>query len=296
MAQTDLTYAAALAQLRSDRHQFTGEDPRAAQLGAPLDHSAFGLDICDAPQRRLRALLALGLLNDGQLGAVEVGEWALTGLIAKEPVFSPRPDHLAIVVCMSYNSVRHLVPNHPRSQVHRLPGLRLEQQVGGTYLLRHLPTGASLSVTDEPTTRPDPASVTGLKRNRLWRTDVDVTSDEQAALGEVPPMTDAAEVLLAGLLVRFSLRDPAGRWSLANWDTHPLDRPLPQASLSSHRLWGHGERWMLEWSCDYPSGADVAAALTDPKAGIVGAKAVDARRGWDIVLDGAVLALRHRRY
>ncbi|MCX5357663.1 hypothetical protein OG864_02775 [Streptomyces sp. NBC_00124] len=42
----------------------------------------------------------------------------------------------------------------------------------------------------------------------------------------------------------------------------------------------------------FPFHKDVAMALTDPQAGIAGAQAVPARRGWDVRLGNAVLALR----
>ncbi|MGW7067121.1 hypothetical protein ACWGII_18885 [Streptomyces sp. NPDC054855] len=290
--QTGQSYAAALAAQHSVRASYTGEHLDAAAQGA-AGRPGLGLDECTAEQRRLRVLLALAMFNAGTLQHPVPGSWAVRGLTSYSPALSAQPAHLAVVVGAAFNAVRYLVPRsrEGESAMCRVPGLRVEAQVGDTFLLHHLPTGAQMSVTEEATTRL-PLGEDAHRARRLQGTDVPLSESEGASLAEIPPLAKAAEVLLAGLLVRLNLRDPQGGWALRAWDTHPLDRPMPQRSSPDRRLWGYGPRWELEWVSDFPREQDVVAALTDPQAGIPGAEAVRVHRGWDIHLNDASLALR----
>jgi hypothetical protein len=152
----------------------------------------------------------------------------------------PTFDHLAVVCCTPYNAVCWLVPD---GRAVRVPGLRLQEQIGGTYLLRHLVCGTSMSVTAQPSTRPDPGDRYGNGRDRLWST-TPVTSAEWDLLESLPSVTPAAEALLAGLLVRLCLRDPAAGWATGQFSDDPLgrlERGVPRQGF--RQLWGAGNRW-----------------------------------------------------
>ncbi|GHD52153.1 hypothetical protein GCM10010335_64220 [Streptomyces galbus] len=214
----------------------------------------------------------------------------MAGITCYDLILSPRFDHLVIVCRTPYNAVCWLVPDG--RPVSRIPGLRVGERIGGTYLLRHLACGASMSVTAQASTRPDSSDLSGHRRSRLWSTHTPVTDSEWDVLESLPPATPTAETLLAGLLVRLCLRDPAGRWAVGQFFEDALERP--QRGVPRHgfrRLWGAGDRWELEW-CSYPIPEDLVQALVDRVAGIPGASATSVRGGWDIRLEDSVLALR----
>jgi hypothetical protein len=270
------------------RRLYTGEASRAAALGVSREGHGIGLDDCTPAQRRLRFLLALGVFNQGALQA-SPGEWTVAGISSYDLVLSPRFDDLAVVCRTPYNAVCWLVPD---GRAVRVPGLRLQEQIGGTYLLRHLVCGTSMSVTAEPSTRPDSGDLYGNGRDRLWSTRTPVTEAEWDLLESLPSVTPAAEALLAGLLVRLCLRDPAAGWAIGQFSDDPLgrlERGVPRQGF--RRLWGAGNRWELAW-CSYPFPGDLVQALVDPLVGIPGAYSTSVRRGWDIRLEDAVLALR----
>ncbi|GGU10863.1 hypothetical protein GCM10010272_64820 [Streptomyces lateritius] len=82
---------------------------------------------------------------------------------------------------------------------------------------------------------------------------------------------------------------------MGSFTDDPFSRERPSANRTvSRRLWGNGTRWELEWG-SYPFEEDLVSALTDPLAGLTGAKPVKVRSGWDIRLDDALLALRPQR-
>ncbi|MEJ8653609.1 hypothetical protein WKI65_37595 [Streptomyces sp. MS1.AVA.3] len=276
--------------LAARRRAYTGEDRTAAALGMPRSANSIGLDSCTPAQRRLRALWALGVFNDGVLQAWP-GEWALYGITAYNIVVSPQHDHLAIITSTPHNVVCWLTPNGNDTPGNNLPGLRLERQIADTYLLRHLPTGTTMSVTTQPDSQLAPRDNPALRDDRLWGIDKPLTEYERATFEELPPMAPATETLLAGLTVRLCLRDPNREWAIGTWWRDPLKRPRERARFSTRRLWGSGSRWELEWR-SYPYPDDLAQAMTDPLAGIPGAKAQRVRRGWDIHLDDGILALR----
>lgn len=169
-----------------------------------------------------------------------------------------------------------------------LPGLCLQDTRTDAFVLRHLVTGARMTITDRP---PVPAfDVDFEERRGVWNVRHGLTSQEDDALANVPPMTADTLALLSGLVSRIGLCDPGRRWALGNWFADPLDRTLAW-SRADRRLWGHGDRWELTWS-SFPFHRDVAMALTDPQAGIAGAQAVQGRRDWDVRLGNAVLTLR----
>lgn len=271
------------------RRLYTGEASGAAALGVSRDAHGIGLDDCTPAQRRLRFLLALGVFNQGHSQA-SPGDWAVAGITSYDLVLSPRFDHLVIVCRTPYNAVCWLVPDG--RAVSRIPGLRMCEQIGGTYLLRHLACGASMSVTAQTSTPPDASDLYGHGRSGLWSTHTTMTDSEWDVLESLPPTTPTAEVLLAGLLVRLCLKDPADGWAVGQFSEDPLGRLERGVSrYAFRRLWGAGDRWELEW-CPYPVPDDLVQALVDPFVGIPGAHSTSVRRGWDIRLENSLLALR----
>ncbi|WP_228049428.1 hypothetical protein [Streptomyces justiciae] len=232
----------------------------------------------------LRALLALGIFNTDPLQQWP-GAWGMASLTHYDLTFSPRRDDLVVITPTPCNVLKYLVP---RGRWGGVPGLRLQEAKADAFVLRHLITGARMTLTDRP---PTPAFAGDFEEDhRVWSVHHALTGREFEALADVPPMTQEALVLLSGLTSRIGLRDPNQRWALGNWFMDPLDRTLAW-SRTGRRLWGQGNRWELTWN-SFPFHEDVALALTDPQAGITGAQAVPARRGWDVRLGDAVLALQ----
>lgn len=266
------------------RRAFTGEHKQAAAEAVPRSRSHLGLDSHDQGQQQLRALLALGVFNTGLLQRWP-GMWGMGSLIHYDLILSPRHDDLVLITPTPSNVLQYLVP---RGRPMGLPGLRLQEARADAFVLRHLVTGARMTVTDRP---PVPAVDGDFDEGRrVWGMQDGLSGYEQEALANVPPMTDGALALLSGLMSRIGLCDPDRRWGLGNWFADPLDRPHAWNSVG-RRLWGHGDRWELTWG-SFPFREDVAMALTDAQAGIAGAQAVQGRQGWDVRLGGAVLALR----
>jgi hypothetical protein len=243
-----------------------------------------GFDTSDWGQLQLRALLALGIFNGGRLQQWP-GMWFMASVTHYDLVLSPRPDDLVVITRSPSNVLQYLVP---RGKPMGLPGLRLEKTTANSYQLRHLVIGARMTVTDRPPVSPLTNDFDG---DRVWNIQQSLTGAEQEALAEVPPMTDDAAVLLSGLMTRIGLRDPRRNWALGNWFMDPLDRTSEWGGRPGRRLWGHEGCWELTWG-SFPFRSDVARALTHPQVGIAGANAVQVRRGWDVRLGDAVLALR----
>ncbi|KMS82818.1 hypothetical protein ACZ91_56670 [Streptomyces regensis] len=266
------------------RRAFSGEPRQAAARAVPRGCGHLGFDSHDPGQQRLRALLALGIFNAGRLQEWP-GAWAMASLTHYDLTLSPRQDDLLLITPTPSNVLQYLVP---RGQPVGLPGLRLQEARADAFVLRHLVTGARMTVTDRPLV---PAFDGDFEEGRrVWTVQHDLTGQEHEALADAPSMTDDALALLAGLMSRIGLCDPERRWALGYWFADPLDRTLAWSHVG-RRLWGHGDRWELTWNC-FPFHWDVAMALTDPQAGIAGAQAVQGRRGWDVRLGNAVLALR----
>ncbi|MEU9471302.1 hypothetical protein AB0D78_32700 [Streptomyces avermitilis] len=235
-------------------------------------------------QQRLRALLALGIFNGGPLQEWP-GMWAMASVTHYDLILSPRPDDLVVITPTPSNVLTYLVP---RGKPVGLPGLRLEEARADAFQLRHLVTGARMTVTDRP---PVPPFDGDFDERRVWTVDQGLTGEEHDALADVPPMTDDTLVLLSGLMSRIGLCDPQRQWALGNWFMDPLDRTSAWGGRAGRRLWGRGDWWELTWG-GFPFAEDVAMALTDPQAGIAGAHAVRVRRGWEVRVGNAVLALR----
>lgn len=274
------------------RASYTGEYFQAALAGVARDRS-IGLDAGSPKQLELRALLALGFCNESEGFADEddPGSWGLSSLSAYTITVSPRFDRTIFITDTPDNVVGYLL---------RMPGLRLEeQQEGGTYLMRHLPTGARLIVTGDHLGNPS-----GVKARYSWRKvniDRPVSRTEQHKLAAVPNISADAQHLLAGVFCRMSVADPNKRWAIGNWFYDPFaplpagafDPTVPQPYEPEHhrRLSGSGDSWHLEWG-PYPYGDDLAAAMTLPVIGLANTEA--APDGGDIVLSHGSATLRLR--
>lgn len=275
---------------------FTGEPEEGAFAGVPRDGS-LGLDTCLSEQRTLRALLALGLFNRLGLGeARPPARWGLHTLVAYDITASPRYNRLVLITDVPHNVAPYLLPS--RDGGSSLPGLRLEEFLGRrTYVARHLPTGAQLVVTGNPSgtwgapRRPSP-------RWDFYSVDKPLTTSEQTQLDEVPGMGADAECLLAGLATRVATQDPQGRWAIGNWFSDPLQRSgwLNDGSEERYgkQLWGSADRWTFRWN-GFPYVEDVATSLTAPQVGIPGATMHDAGDRVEVRLGVATLSLHGRR-
>jgi len=283
--------------LARTRMRFLSE-PRQAALGAVPRDGTLGLDTCSQEQRRLRTLLALGLFNMPGLWQPHRGAaaWRLHTLIAYDIIVSPQFDRLVLITDVPHNVAPYLLPRP--DGVAGLPGLRLEEfRTPRTYLARHLPTGARLVVTGNPsgtwngTPRPSP-------RWDFHTVDKPLTGTERSYLDQVPEISDEVARLLAGLVCRIAARDPQGRWAIGNWFYDPLRRPGWHNNRGEDRyekqLSGSGHRWKLRWN-GFPYADDVAASLTSASVGIPGATALDAGDHIDVRLGHAVLRLSGRR-
>ncbi len=278
------------------RAGFTGEPQLGALAGVPRDGS-LGLDTCLPEQRTLRALLALGLFN--RLGLEEARPpawWGLHTLVAYDITASPRHNRLVLITDVPHNVAPYLLPS--RDGGSSLPGLRLEEFRGRrTYVARHLPTGAQLVVTGNPsgtwsaTQRPSP-------RWDFFSVDEPLTKSERTKLEQVPDMSAGAECLLAGLTARIAAQDPQGRWAIGNWFSDPLQRPGWHNAGSEERygkqLWGSAHQWSFRWN-GFPYVEDVAASLTSPQVGVPGATVHDVGDRLDVRLGRTTLSLHGRR-
>lgn len=259
--------------LARTRMQFLSE-PRQAAFGAAPRDGTLGLDTCSKGQRKLRALLALGMFN--RPGAWQpfsgAAAWGLHTLIAYDIIVSAQFGRLVFITGVPHNVAPYLLPR-PHG-VTRLPGLRLKEFLGPrTYLAHHLPTGAELVITGNRsgTWHGAPRPLSG----RDFRTISEpLTEAERLQLAQVPEMSDEAERLLAGLVCRIAARDPHDRWAIGNWFSDPLERPSRHHGSASDRyekqLSGSGHRWTLRWN-GFPPADDVAASLTSAPVGIPGA-------------------------
>ncbi|MFK0183337.1 hypothetical protein ACIQV1_03885 [Streptomyces rubiginosohelvolus] len=279
------------------RMQYLGE-PRSAALDAVPRDSSLGLDTCSPEQRRLRALLALGLFNrPGHWQPHRgVAAWGLHTLVAYDIIVSPRFNRLVLITPVPHNVAPYLLPSGEGGSA--LPGLRLEELRGRrTYVARHLPTGAQLVITGNPSGtwsgKPRPSL-----RGDFHTVDKPITEAEQAQLGEVPELSDDAERLLAGLACRIAAQDAEGRWAIGNWFSDPLRRPGWLRGEGEDRyakqLRGAGHDWAFRWN-GFPYVDDVAASLTASPIGVDGAVAHDAGDHLEIRLGAATLRLNGLR-
>jgi hypothetical protein len=242
-------------------------------------------------------MLAMGLFNDHERAFGENG-WGCPAVTSYNVTFSPRFDTLVIISNTPVNVASRMVAAHPGSL--RIPGLRYNPAKECSSETRHLidiESGAELIVTERPSGRQKP-SAAGSLAPRQWLLDPHGVSDlltaaEHKALALIPEMTDEIETLLAGLAVRLNVQDPLGRWAMGYWFWDPLQRPERDNSMVrvERRLRGENAAWELRWSA-YPYVRDVAAMLTHQVIGVAGCSAVAVEDGYDVHLNGSVLALR----
>lgn len=275
------------------RALYTGEKSAAAEAGVARDHS-IGLDICRSDQHEVRALLAIGLLNQGVDYGGPAG-WQLSVLSTYTFTVSPRFERLVLITDVPDNVANRLL-RRPGGKT-GLPGLRLEERRGhGSYILRHLPTYAQIVVTRNSFGAP-----TGARNEPYFNcmtTETPLTDTERDELAMVPRMTAEAQRLLAGVFSRIGARDPHGTWAVGNWFYDPLERPgWPDSARSPfevRKLHGAEDHWELQWNA-FPYPEDLAAAMTGPIVGIPGAKAISAAGDLIITLGGATLHFRAQR-
>ncbi|MEU2514417.1 hypothetical protein [Streptomyces syringium] len=279
------------------RMQYLGEPRAAASEAAPRDGS-LGLDTCSPEQLRLRALMALGLFNRSGTWQPHRGAaaWGLHTLVAYDIIVSPRFNRLVLITDVPHNVAPYLLPRSDGGS--SLPGLRLEEFRGRhTYVARHLPTGAQLVITGNPS-----GTWAGkLRRSPRWdfhSTDMPLTESERTQLEEVPDMSEDAERLLAGLTSRIAARDPEGGWAIGNWFSDPLMRPGWLADQGEDRyekqLQGARHQWTFRWN-GFPFVEDVAASLTAPPIGVSGAIARDGGDHFEVRMGSATLRLNGQR-
>ncbi|MFQ6146581.1 hypothetical protein ACLMNJ_26495 [Streptomyces seoulensis] len=135
------------------RVQYTGESEAAARSAISGDTRGLGLDHCSDEQRAFRALLALALFN-GNVYTGPTARWNYSVVASYDPVMSPRRDQLVIVAERAPENVATRLMATRENGSRGIPGLRHEV----TYTchgrrsvrLRHLPTGALLTITGDP--------------------------------------------------------------------------------------------------------------------------------------------------
>ncbi|MFE9132162.1 hypothetical protein ACFYOF_43285 [Streptomyces sp. NPDC007148] len=281
------------------RAAYTRETPSLAapgisrcDRGVASLRSSLGLDACTAPQRRLRALLALGMFNHGptslwprRISLADVTRYSL--------VVSARHDDLVITARAPYNVTCWLVgrDNHPHVG---LPGLRVEDSYDDGWRLRHLPTGATMTVTGHRHGHLQGPHDPGSNSYCLWTTDVPVNDEEHARLNVLPDLTDDTETLLAALTVRLCAHAPDGSWDVGLWYYDLTDRPK-RGHAHHRRLLVDGDQCTLHWDSD-PHPEDLVAALTDPVIGLPGAVARPTFDGWLLQYGRACLTAHPAAY
>ncbi|MGW2665143.1 hypothetical protein ACWCW7_29670 [Nocardia tengchongensis] len=263
----------------------SSEPPWEARCG--VRGRLIGFDTDDRAQQRMRAQLALMLLNSAEppQELVEADDnrghlWRdIYGLMVNSLVFSPRFNDLAVFSDM---------PGHFVGKIHNFPGIRLERVDWGhdALVLKHLPTGGNLSFRYWPNHRPRMRErcpqYTLLGKVDSLRQTPELEDEEKLALSCMPAMTEDAERLLAGLVSRLYLHSPTERWAVGALIDDPLRRPRPKASpFGFTYCWGRGRDWVVRWGGGRHAvpAEDVARALTHPVVGL--AKATIGRQERD---------------
>ncbi|MCB5909654.1 hypothetical protein [Streptomyces pinistramenti] len=279
------------------RMQYLGE-PRAAALHAVPRDGSLGLDTCSPEQRRLRALMTLGLFN--RPGSWQphrgIAAWGLHTLVAYDIIASPRFNRLVVIADVPHNVAPYLLPS--RDGGSSLPGLRLEEFRGRrTCVTRHLPTGAQLVITGNSSGAWD-GNLRPFPRWDFYPVNRLHTRPERAQLEEVPDMSEDTERLLAGLMCCIAARGAEGRWAIGNWFS---DLPMRPGWLRDEgedryekQLQGSGRQWTFRWN-GFPHVDDVAASLTASPIGSSGAVARDTGDHFEVRLDDATLRLNGQR-
>ncbi|PBC84298.1 MULTISPECIES: hypothetical protein [unclassified Streptomyces] len=282
------------------RVQYTGESEAAAESAISSDTHGLGLDHCSDDQRAFRALLALALFN-GNVYTGPTARWNYSVVASYDPVMSPRRDQLVIVAERAPENVATRLLATQGAGSRGVPGLRHEVTYTchgqRSVCLRHLPTGALLTITGDPAgcRRGNRRSL--VPRHPYLTLDNDLTAHERRALAAIPPISGEATTLLAGLVSRYNLVDRCGRWATSlSWD--PLERPgverRKEPEVIRHgpvrRLWGAGDSWECRWT-GYPEPRDLALALTHREAGVKGARFTRHGDTYRVVLGTASLDL-----
>lgn len=263
----------------------SGERLRAAAAGITRGNR-LGFDECTPAQTEFRAILALHLFNCGKLSALP-GRSSTHSLTWYTITVSPRYNDLVLITSAPDNVCGYLVQDAGDEEFNEIPGLRLESR--GTHIfslkLRHMATGATMTVTYNRNGRHDEAADPGLYRERFATLDMPLTDTEKRFLAGLPQPSPDARSMLAALVARFSATDQHRRWALAQWYSDPLRRPdaprHPWADEISRRLAGDGDLWELRWD-SHPRPEDIVGALTDPVTGLAGARA--SKAGGDYVI------------
>ncbi|SDU44475.1 hypothetical protein [Amycolatopsis keratiniphila] len=272
------------------RGQFTGEPRSLAARAIPritpgTTPPALGLDTCNPAQKRFRAFAAPFLLNAGtapirlrnahaQLasssGASRIG-WS-------NVVVSPQYNDLSILAEDPDHLVQCLADTTGDS-IYGIPGLRPVEVEGrgDALLMKHLPTAAWLRMRYHSHYTPKlrtPPWFFPTNWRRLRR-DLVLGPQERNAHDTIPPMSEDAMDLLAGLVARLTCRHEEEQWAVGWLISDPIPRPYHQQSgFDFIQLWGSQDHWTLQWggSGSVPA-SDVARALTHPVVGILGARA-----------------------
>lgn len=252
----------------------SSEPPWEARYG--VRGKSIGFDTDDRAQQRMRAQLALMLLNSGESPQelVEANDnrgylWRdVYGLMVNSLVFSPRFNDLAVFSDM---------PGHFVGKIRNFPGIRFEHAdlEHDALVLKHLPTGANLSFRYWPNHRPGmreqcPEPTLVGKVHSLRQT-LELEDKEKLALSCIPAMTEDAERLLAGLVSRLYLSSPTERWAVGALIDDPLRRPRPKSSAFGFTYcWGYGRDWVVRWGGGRHAvpAEDVVRALTHPVVGL----------------------------
>ncbi|NLU75500.1 hypothetical protein HCC61_23015 [Streptomyces sp. HNM0575] len=280
------------------RFQYTGESEPAARAAISNDTHGLGLDHCSDDQRAFRALLALALFN-GNVYTGPTARWNFAVVASYDPVMSPRRDQLVMVAERAPENVATRLLDTAGEGSRGVPGLRHEVSYichgEPSLCLRHLPTGALLTITGDPY-----GCRRGTKRSRVplhsyLTVEHSLTASERRALAAVPSMSVDATTLLSGLVSRYNLLDRRGRWATSlSWD--PLERreterrrePEVIRHGAVRRLWGAGDSWVFRWT-GYPEPRDLALALTHREVGVKGAKFIRHGDAYRVVLGTASL-------
>lgn len=283
------------------RASYTTESDEAARAAIGSGVGRLGLDECSSAQRRFRALLALGLYN-GNVYSGERITWGCSVVASYDPVMSPRGNHLVIVAERAPENVAGwlLVADH--DHMSGIPGLRFEGEYSRhgyqTIRMRHLPTGALVSVTGDRKARGGKPRREAVPWREYLSVDDGLRRHEEEALNAVPPLTEDAEVLLAGLTSRYTSEDRRRLWATnLSWD--PLGRGegrrQPYVDVfddgPKRHLWGRGDAWVLKWS-GYPYPRDLGTALTHREFRIKGAELERSGSSYRVILRSATLDLR----
>lgn len=208
-ATTSAAHALARQQAAQRRADYTGEQIESAAAGLTAADT-IGLDDCTTPQRTLRSLLAIYLLNTSTIGAPPSWRGVYTTLRYTMTI-SPRHDDLLIFADAPDNLVQYFVDPPHRLGV---PGLRVQRRLPGRHFqLVHLPTGATCTITG----RREADLGLNMPTPQLphWHgQSPTLTQAETTDLAAIPSASPDMETLLAGLFVRIACTSPDRRWAI----------------------------------------------------------------------------------